>query len=63
VLGRLFLESGRIRPTLLGEREIFPRTGTAHRKCMCGIRRLTWEAYVLFVSGFPLHGVQRFESP
>jgi hypothetical protein len=29
---------------------------------MCGIHGLAQEAYVSCVSGFPLHGVHRFES-
>jgi hypothetical protein len=35
-----------IRPTLLGQHERLPHTGTARRKCTRGIRRLAWEAYV-----------------
>jgi hypothetical protein len=57
VSGALFLRSGRVRPTLLGQRERLSRTGTAHRKRMSGIRELVRKVYVSCVSGFPLQGV------
>jgi hypothetical protein len=63
VSGALFLESSRVRPTLLVACERLPRTGTARRKHTTGVRGLTWEAYVSCWSGFPLQGVHRFESP
>jgi hypothetical protein len=62
VSGAHFLGSNRVRPTLLMASERLPRMGTAHRKCMSGIRGLTREAYVSCVSSFPLQGVHRLES-
>jgi hypothetical protein len=53
VLGAIFLGSSMIRPTLLGQRERLPRTGTVHRKHTSGVREPTQEAYVTCVSGFP----------
>jgi hypothetical protein len=44
-------------------RERLPHMGTACRKCTSGIRGLAWKVYVSCWSGFPLQGVQRFESP
>jgi hypothetical protein len=35
---------------------------TTHRKRTLGVRGLEWEAYVSCWSGFPLQGVDRFES-
>jgi hypothetical protein len=52
VTGDLFLRSSRIRPTQLGQRERFPRMGTARRKHTSGIRGLVWEAYVSCASDF-----------
>jgi hypothetical protein len=63
VSGALFLMSSRVRPTLLVPCERLPCTGTALRKRTPGVRGLAWEAYVSCWSGFPLQGVQRFESP
>jgi hypothetical protein len=51
-----------IRPTLLGQRERLPHTGTTCKKRMSGIRRLVRKAYVSYVLGFLLHGVYQFES-
>jgi hypothetical protein len=59
----LFLGSSRICPTLLSQRERLPCTGTAHKKRTSGVCGLAWKAYVACVSGFPLQGVHRFESP
>jgi hypothetical protein len=59
----LFLGSSRICPTLLGQRERLSCTGTAHKKRTSGVCGLAWKAYVACVSGFPLQGVHRFESP
>jgi hypothetical protein len=61
--GALFVGSSRVRPTLLGQPERLPRMGTTHMKHMSGVRGLTREAYVSFVSGFPLQGVYQFKSP
>jgi hypothetical protein len=63
VSGSLFLESSRVRPTLLMAYERLSRTGTARRKRTPGVRGLEWESYVACWSGFSLHGVHRFESP
>jgi hypothetical protein len=49
----LFLRSSRLRPTLLGQREKLPRTGTVHEKRMSDIFGPAQEAYVACVSGFP----------
>jgi hypothetical protein len=43
-------------PNLSTPRESLPRTGTARRKRMPGIRELAWEAYVSCWSGFSLQG-------
>jgi hypothetical protein len=59
----LFLGSSRVRPTLLMACERLPYTWTARRKHTWVVRGLTWEAYMSCVSGFPLQGVHRFESP
>jgi hypothetical protein len=63
VSGDLFLGSSRVRTTLLVVCERLPRTGTAHRKRMLGVRELAWKAYVSCWSTFPLQGIHRFESP
>jgi hypothetical protein len=63
VSGALFLKSGRVHPTLVMASERLPRTWTARRKRTCGVRGLVREAYVSCVSGFPLQGVHRFDSP
>jgi hypothetical protein len=63
VSGALFLASSRVHPMLLMASERLPRTWTAHKKCTYDIRRLTWEAYMSCVLGYPLQGVHRFESP
>jgi hypothetical protein len=47
----------------VGASEKLSRMGTAHRKRTLGVRGLEWEAYVTCWSGFPLHGVHRFELP
>jgi hypothetical protein len=60
--GSPFFESSMVCPTLLMACKRFPRTGTARRKCMCGVRGLAQEAYVSCSSGFLLLGVHRFES-
>jgi hypothetical protein len=57
-----FFESSRVRPTLLMACERLSHMRTARKKRTWGVRGLTWEAYVLCVPGFPLHGVHRFES-
>jgi hypothetical protein len=62
-VGSPFIRSSRVHPILMMACERLPRTCTAHRKHMWGIRGLTWEAYVSCVSGFPLQGVHWFESP
>jgi hypothetical protein len=36
--GAFFLRNIRVHPTLLGQRERLPRTGTVHRKHMCDVR-------------------------
>jgi hypothetical protein len=46
----------------VGASERLSHLGTAHRKCMSGVRGLEWEAYMACWSGFPLQGVHRFES-
>jgi hypothetical protein len=63
VSGALFLESSRVRPTLLVACKRLPRTGTARRKRMSSIRGLAWEEYVSCWLDFPLQGVHRFELP
>jgi hypothetical protein len=63
VSGVLFLGSSRVHPTLLMACERLSRTWTAHRKRTRGIRGLVWETYVSCILGFPLQGVDRFESP
>jgi hypothetical protein len=52
MLGALYLRSIRVRRTLLGQRERFPRTGTGHEKRTCGVCGPVQEAYVSCVSGF-----------
>jgi hypothetical protein len=59
--GALFQGSISIRPTLLGQRERLPHTGTTNRKRMSGVCGLAQKAYVLCIK-FPLQGVHRFES-
>jgi hypothetical protein len=49
----LFLGRCRVYPTLLGQSERLPRTGTARGNRMCGIHGPAQEAYVSCVSGFP----------
>jgi hypothetical protein len=44
--GSIFSQEQCIHPTLLDQRERLPRTGTARRKHIRGIRGLAWEAYV-----------------
>jgi hypothetical protein len=51
--GAFFHGSNRICPTLLGQRERLPHTGTAGRKRMSGVRGLVHKAYMSYVSGFP----------
>jgi hypothetical protein len=63
VSGVLFLRSSRVSPTLLTAYERLPRTWTTRRKRMRGVCGLACEADVSCVSGFPLQGVHRFESP
>jgi hypothetical protein len=46
----------------MGASERLSRMGTARRKRTSGMRGLEWEAYIACWSGFPLHGVHRFES-
>jgi hypothetical protein len=58
----LFLERSRVHPTLLMTCERLPHMGPARMKHTPGIRGLTWEAYVLCWSGFPLQHVHQFES-
>jgi hypothetical protein len=62
VMGALFLESSRVRPTLLMDCERLPRTGTTRRKRTPSVHELAWEAYVSCWSGFPMQDVHRFES-
>jgi hypothetical protein len=57
VSGALFLVSSRVCPTLLGQREILPHMGTAHRMRRGGVCGLAREAYMSCVSGFPLQGI------
>jgi hypothetical protein len=59
----LFLKSSRFHPTLLGQRERLPRTRNARRKRTSDIRGVARKAYLSCISGFPLQGVHRFESP
>jgi hypothetical protein len=61
-VGRLFLGSSRVHPTLLVACKRLSYTGTTRRKHTLGVCRLAWEAYVSCWSGFPLHGVHQFES-
>jgi hypothetical protein len=63
VSGVLFLGCSRVRPTLLMACERLPRMWTTRRKRTWGVYGLAWEAFVLCVSDFPIHGVRRFESP
>jgi hypothetical protein len=63
VLGAPFLRSSRVHPTLLMATERLPGMYSARRKHTCGICGLTREVYVSCVSGFPLQGAHRFESP
>jgi hypothetical protein len=58
-----FLESSGICPNLSASRERLPRMGTDRRKRMLDVRGLAWEGYMSCLSGFPLQGVHRFESP
>jgi hypothetical protein len=60
---RFFLRSSGLCPNLSAPHERLPRTGTARRKHMQGVRGLACEAYVSCWSDFPLQGVHRFESP
>jgi hypothetical protein len=53
ISGVLFLESGRVRPTLLSQCERLPHTGTAYGKHTYGVRGPDQEAYVSCVSSFP----------
>jgi hypothetical protein len=46
----------------VGPSETLSRTGTAHRKCMSGMRGLELEAFMVCWSSFSLHGVHQFES-
>jgi hypothetical protein len=48
VSGALFLESSKVRPTLLMACERLPRTETARTKRTSGVRGLAWEAYVSY---------------
>jgi hypothetical protein len=52
--GALFLESSRVRPTLLMAYKRLPRRGTARRKRTSDIRGLAWEVYMSCWLGFPL---------
>jgi hypothetical protein len=63
VSGALFLRSSGICPNLSAPHERLPRTGTARKKRMQGVRGLAWEAYVSCWLDFSLQGVHRFESP
>jgi hypothetical protein len=47
----------------VGASERLSCTGTARRKRVPGVHGLECEAYVACWSGFPLQGVDRFESP
>jgi hypothetical protein len=58
-----FLGSSSIHPTLSVTHKRLPRTGTARRKRMPGVRGLACEVYLSCWSDFPLQGVYRFESP
>jgi hypothetical protein len=62
VSGAFFLGSSMVRPTLLMACERLPHTWTVRKKHTRDVRGLTWEVYVSCISGFPLHGVHRFES-
>jgi hypothetical protein len=53
VVGNSFSREQWICPTLLGQCETLPRTGTTCRKRMSGIRELAPKVYVSCVSGFP----------
>jgi hypothetical protein len=59
----LFLGSSRVCSTLLMACERLPHTWIARMKHTWGVCGLAWEAYISCVSGFPLQGVHRFESP
>jgi hypothetical protein len=63
VSGALFLRSSRVHPTLLVACERLPCTETTRWKHTLSVRGLAWKAYVSYLSGFPLQGVHRFESP
>jgi hypothetical protein len=63
VSGALFLGSSWVCPTLLMACERLPRMGTVRRKHMSDVCGLAWEVYVSCWWGFPLQGVQWFESP
>jgi hypothetical protein len=54
--------SSEIYPNLSASHERLPHMGTTRRKHTPGVCGLAWEAYVSCWSGFPLHGVHRFES-
>jgi hypothetical protein len=54
VIGALFLESSRVRPTLLDQHERLPCMGTAHGKYTCGVCGPAPGVYVLCVLGFPI---------
>jgi hypothetical protein len=54
VSGAIFLECSKVRPTLLGQRQMLPCTGTTHKKCTSGICGLAQKTYVSCVSDFPL---------
>jgi hypothetical protein len=47
----------------MGASERLSRMRTTHMKHTLGKHGLEWKAYVVCWSGFPLHGVHRFESP
>jgi hypothetical protein len=47
----------------VGASERLSHMGTTRRKRTLGVCGLEREAYVACLSGFPLHGVHRFESP
>jgi hypothetical protein len=53
VLTALFLESSKVRSTLLGQRERLPCTKTVHEKHMSDVCGPVQEAYMTCVSGFP----------